>query len=672
MAFQIEDICRQVCDYDIRETIRRLPENLPETYNRILSRIDKMGKAQFAQKIFPWVAIARRPMLLEEIREAIGVEPLQPYSDPGRLVNDMSQIVSWCGNLIVLDEQDGTVQFTHQTVKMFLLDSFRDQNNAGFHFKHREIENYAGEICVTYLNFNDFKTKLIKRPKGLLLPPPEAILSATLSIDPSSTSKSIWKNVARLRERRRAYKPSPTNVFTGVASNNAFGEVRELQIEHPFVSYAAKFWLHHSANFETTRTQTWRLLERLLLFEDGPAAIPWDYSEWTRRTRTISRWICKQEHLALFSVIQSSETPFALAEIQSIMDFAIEQPSLNLFDFILRKCHSLRVRDQSLIVAVGGGHLWATDRLLVEKANPNWQALEPAYTLGGSRNSHLPIANSEISTRSKKYLGLTALQAASKGGYLELVDKLLAAKADLNAKATFDSGRTALQAASGAGHLEVVERLLTAKADVNAEAASDSGRTALQAAAEARHLDVVERLLIAKANVNAKAAGHSGRTALQAAAGAGHLEGIERLLTAKADVNAHAAGNSGRTALQAAAEAGHLDVVERLLIAKADVNAHAAYDSGRTALQAAAGAGHLEMVERLLTAKADVNAKAAKHFGQTALQAAAEAGRLDVVENLLTAKVSQRIVRDALSNASHKKNVDKRIIKLLEYAVHKS
>ena len=55
------------------------------------------------------------------------VEPLQPYSDPERLVNDMSQIVSWCGNLIVLD---GTVQFTHQTVKMFLLDGFWDQNNA--------------------------------------------------------------------------------------------------------------------------------------------------------------------------------------------------------------------------------------------------------------------------------------------------------------------------------------------------------------------------------------------------------------------------------------------------------------------------------------------------------------------------------------------------------------
>ena len=244
------------------------------------------------------------------------------------------------------------------------------------------------------------------------------------------------------------------------------------------------------------------------------------------------------------------------------------------------------------------------------------------------------------------------------------------------------NGRTALQAAAGGGHLEVVERLLAAKADVNAAAAGDNGRTALQAAAGGGHLEVVERLLAAKADVNAAAACwlwsdgiagrgrrwpprgrraaagcegrrqccccyFDGRTALQAAAGGGHLEVVERLLAAKANVNAAAAmvlmvgrhcrpqqgaatsrswsgcwlrrltsmllllSSNGRTALQAAAGGGHLEVVERLLAAKADVNAAAAsYFDGRTALQAAAGGGYLEVVERLLTAKADVNAAA--------------------------------------------------------------
>ena len=46
VAFQIEDICRQVCDHDICEAIRKLPKNLSETYNDIWSKINKMGKAK--------------------------------------------------------------------------------------------------------------------------------------------------------------------------------------------------------------------------------------------------------------------------------------------------------------------------------------------------------------------------------------------------------------------------------------------------------------------------------------------------------------------------------------------------------------------------------------------------------------------------------------------------
>lgn len=191
--------------------------------------------------------------LLEELREAIVVKPLQPYSDREHLVNHISQIVSCCKNLVVLDEQNRTVQFTHQTVKMFLFDSFRDQANANFHFKQQETDHYVGETCVTYLDFNDFKRKLIrKRPP---LPTPEAILEASLSVAPNSTSKSVWKKVARLREHRKGYNPSPMHVFTGTALQNKLGAVRGLQTEHPFLSYAAEYWLHHCANLRKQKAK---------------------------------------------------------------------------------------------------------------------------------------------------------------------------------------------------------------------------------------------------------------------------------------------------------------------------------------------------------------------------------------------------------------------------------
>lgn len=80
------------------------------------------------------------------------------------------------------------------------------------------------------------------------------------------------------------------------------------------------------------------------------------------------------------------------------------------------------------------------------------------------------------------FTGLTALQAASCGGHLEIAEVLLAAGAHINATNRF--GLTALQCAAGEGHLHVVEMLLPYGPDITAAAGPNwSGLTALQAAA---------------------------------------------------------------------------------------------------------------------------------------------------------------------------------------------
>ncbi|KAI9765585.1 MAG: hypothetical protein M1840_007274 [Geoglossum simile] len=618
-TFQIQDICAQGCDEDIRKVIGDLPKDLPETYERALARINSSWTAESARKIFRWVAAAKRPLSLEELREAIAIQPCQPSLNSEALENDINRLVPYCGNLIVFDEEDKVVQFAHHTVKQFLLAESRTPSLDSFHFQLPHADHDVGEVCVTYLNFNDFKRQLAKiSATQTHIYDPSAILRTSLSAGLDMSTGNYWlrrvqlglaSNVGRIDVERQLYDT------VGV---NGSESIKKLQATYALLPYASEHWLSHSPAFAEENTKTWRLWNNLLLTESSFAQMPWTFDEWTHRTKSVIRWVLQNEHCALLRHIESSDTNTLSSEgrRQVLVDSAAQGRSQ--FVDILTGLGKIQNLDLgiALQVAAGGGHLDVVERLLVAKADVNASAADGGF-------------------------GRTALQAAAGGGHLDVVERLLVAKADVNASAADGGfGRTALQAAAGGGHLDVVERLLVAKADVNAAALSyDGGRTALQAAAGGGHLDVVERLLVAKADVNAAAAnGYVGRTALQAAAGGGHLDVVERLLVAKANVNAAAADyGDGRTALQAASGGGHLNVVERLLVAMADVNAAAGGGSGRTALQAAAGGGHLDVVERLLAAKADVNAVAA-NYGLTALQAAAGGGHLDVVERLLAAK----------------------------------
>ncbi|KAH0537549.1 hypothetical protein FGG08_005648 [Glutinoglossum americanum] len=258
--------------------------------------------------------------------------------------------------------------------------------------------------------------------------------------------------------------------------------------------------------------------------------------------------------------------------------------------------------------------------------SPIFQSSKANVRRGTDRIS--PITHKEVSS-----------EMVSMAGHRQIPQRLLESGADANAQCLLGatagasgSSSVALRAAAEGGHVEVVERLLATKANVNA--IGYDGRTTLPAAARGGHAEAVERLLAATADVNSAPARPGGCTALQAAARGRHVGVAERLLAAEASVNAAPARIDGRTAPRAAAEGRHLEVVEWLLATKADVNAAPVRSGGRTALQAAAGNGYIEVLE-LLAAKADANAALAQSGGWTAPQAAVEGGYVEVVKKLL-------------------------------------
>ena len=230
----------------------------------------------------------------------------------------------------------------------------------------------------------------------------------------------------------------------------------------------------------------------------------------------------------------------------------------------------------------------------------------------------------------------TPLMLAASGGNEDMVRRLIAAGADVNASNA--KGMTALMMAANSGHYAVASVLLENHADPDKISAKGetalmiatrmgsqlfvnvlqgkAPHTLLQAVQEGLLLEV-RRLLSKGANPNDS---EDGLLPLPCAI-QGKSFGIIRLLVeAGADVNAV---HNGATPLHMAAAENRTDIVRLLLEAGANVDAQNA--DGLTALALAAGNGNAALLGLLLRAGANTEVQSAN--GRTALLQALHAAR---------------------------------------------
>jgi len=223
---------------------------------------------------------------------------------------------------------------------------------------------------------------------------------------------------------------------------------------------------------------------------------------------------------------------------------------------------------------------------------------------------------------------MTALMAASRFGFLDIVNELLNAGAQIE-RQDF-RGVTALFIAAENRHLNIVKVLLERGA--NPEFVSTQGKTFLHAAVAGGNLDLVNLALRYPNQINARA--EFNHTALLTAAHQRRTEIAKLLVERGADVNV--ADQGGTTPLIASApnddnpSPAKAELVQLLIKNGADVNA--ADNDGWTALLGAAFHGDLEFVKLLTAAGADV--AHADGRGRTAKSVAIECERQDVVSFL--------------------------------------
>jgi ankyrin repeat domain-containing protein 50 len=196
-VLQIESLCSCKSDEEIYESLAELPKDLPETYSRILKKIEKSDK-NLHKRVFQFVVAACRCLSTQELRVALSVVPWDLNWNPLRLVNDIDALLSSFGGLILVDEEDEAVALVHHSLKQFLLQE--PVSAATESFTHSEANGALGAVLVTYLNYDFLPTELscVETPKLVARSMPSTIIESSLG---SSRIQELALKLLRRREK---------------------------------------------------------------------------------------------------------------------------------------------------------------------------------------------------------------------------------------------------------------------------------------------------------------------------------------------------------------------------------------------------------------------------------------------------------------------------------------
>jgi len=656
---------------EVLEALRELSPDLSEIYGRMLLQIESRRR-RTSSGILLWVMMAIRPLTLQELAAAIGIQSSALITIE-QAVRDQ---VALCGPFLKLRDQE--VGLVHQSARDYLLRKEPDSDSVleDFRIKPEEAHLELARTCFDCIEHSALQYRPLDFDNGSCSQEPPLLKYAAL----------YWPEHARCCSTR------VIELFNLSESLRSFFQTDSSLRKNWWETYTrAKPWprlsappvLHIACSFgivpwvRALLSETWMSRFHKLADkqdENGQTALHWaarggykevvhllldrgaDVSVKNNDGLTALEWAALREDKAMVQLLLNRGADVNLKHNNRsvVLDWMatmgyelVVQPLLGP-----RADINVKSNDGQLVlhmVALVGYE--AMVRLLLDhgadvnaKDNYGWTALHIAALKGHEAVVRL-LLERKADVNAKGNDGWTPLHSATCEGHMAVVQLLLGCGADVNAEGT--GARTALHSAAAEGHEAVVQLLLDRSADINVE--SEYERTALDWAAFHGRKAVVQLLLDHGADVNAKGSG--GRTALHWAAAGGHEAVVQLLLDHGADVKAK--DNDGRTALNPAARQENEAVVRLLLGHGVDVKEKDEY--GLTALHGAADQGHESVVQLLLDHGADVKAKG--NDGLTALHWAAAGGH-EAVVRLLLARGADVNAKDnkgwtALDRAAH-------------------
>jgi ankyrin repeat protein len=592
VALQIESLCDMKTDDAIRQALADLPKDLSETFLRILRKSEGSGKP-YQKRILELVTVAHRPLTVEELRDALSVVPGDAVWNPSRLLNDIHFILTCCGSLFTVDEEERTIRLVHHSVKQFLLSGFKDSANRAITID--SANKTMAHIIITYLNYGVFETQLSTMvvPQIMTASAPSQVIRSML--DSSSSVQSLALKLLKSR------KQPDFDIGKTLAETSNLFSPRSVDKFH-FYSYAKQYWLQHIFCISEQEPVMCDLLLRLFKGNivdtnatDKDGRVPLSLAARNGQ-ETVVKLLLDSGKVDADLKDGEGRTPLSWAAMDG------HEAVVNL---LLDNGADLESKDRyysrtPLSWAAGNGHE-AVVKLLLDRG---------------------------AKLESKDIYYWTPLLRAAMDGHETVVNLLLEKGVELGSITI--NGQTLLSYAAINGH-EAVVKLLLDSGKVHADLADRVGMTPLSWAAANGHKAIMNLLL--DKGVELESISGTSWTPLLRAASNGHEAAVKLLLDKGAKLESIAI--NGHTALSCAASKGHEAMVNLLLDNGADLESKDHYYS-RTPLSWAAENGYEAVVKLLLDKGAKLESKAFN--GQTPLSYATK-NRHEAVVKLLQARL---------------------------------
>ncbi|KAK0656208.1 hypothetical protein B0T16DRAFT_451810 [Cercophora newfieldiana] len=311
VTLQIQSLSDEDSDKAIRSALQDLPHDLYATFERILARA-RRGRTEYQGTILRLILAAYRPLTVYELREAISVTPNDAEWHRDRLVNDIRMVISCCGSLVMVDEEELSVRLIHHSVLQFILCSDKQKRDPPpWHFAMEEAHVVMGEIAVTYLNYGIFETRVSTAVVPTI---PASQLTNKIMEDALAPAGLAGRLALMLL---KATSPAPTDqsdTDLGRAAAEIWSQhrrQREVEVFH-FLPYASRYWLPHTSWIEPG-SQAYKLWLGVL---NNPKfdIVPWDHGQTPdddmavdEETGTVWQvsstiaWSISHDHMALLS-----------------------------------------------------------------------------------------------------------------------------------------------------------------------------------------------------------------------------------------------------------------------------------------------------------------------------------------------------------------------------------